>query len=963
MKKLLLTSLACGALTSLLFAQTARVQIVHNSPDPAAEVVDIYVNDGDDPAVDNLAYRSATGFVDLPAGVELEIDITGSEAASSANPAATINYTFEDGKTYYLIADGILGDNFSAYVYDDASEDSGDEELTDLTIYHGSIDAGSVDVQETSIDATLADDFTYGQFTTRLALSAGDYYVEVRDDQQTQTVAPFDVPLAGGTSVLAVASGYAAPTGDQPALGLFAIPAAGGDFLPLDISTATAQIIHNSPVAGEVDIYVNDAITELVNVPFRFASSYVEIPVGLNQKLSVNLAGTGTEAIAANADIKANESYTVIAGGGANERDLALFINPMARMSSVEEGNTSFNVFHGATDAPAVDVTLTDGSVLVPNLAFGEYTDYLDLPTVNYVLQVRAAGTETVVETYNVALADLGLQGEGITVLASGYLAPEGEDDPAFGLYVATAEGGPLVMVPVQEQIARVQIVHNSPDPAAAVVDIYVNDGDEPAVDDLAYRTATEFVSLPAGVELELDITGSEAASSESPAATINYTFEAGQTYYLIADGILGDNFSAYVYDNAAEESDEDGNTGLTIYHGSIDAPTVDVHETSVDVTLADDLAYGEFSDRFNLTSDIYYAEIRDVDQTVTVAAYDVPLAAFDGEAVLAVASGYLASDDENAPAFGLFAVPVAGGDFLPLDASTATAQIIHNSPVAGPVDVYINGEATGLVDVPFRFASSYVEIPVGLNQEFSLNAAGTNTEAIAVNGDIAGGESYIMVAAGGDANQDLDIFIQGGATAVAGEDGNTDVAVFHGATDAPAVDITLTDGTALVEDLAFGDFDGYLELATDNYILQVRAAGTETVVETYDVALADFGLENQGITVLASGYLAPEGENDPAFGLYVALPAGGALVPLDVSVIDGINELAEVNANVYPNPTEGLVNLDKEFTSYEVINAVGSVVKSGTTQQIDISELPAGIYTISVIGDDFSAKARVIKK
>ncbi len=957
MKKTLLTSLACGALTSLLFAN-ARLQIVHNSPDPGAKVVDIYVNNGAEPAVDDLGYRNATGFIDLPSGQELEIDIAPGNSTSADQAVETVKYTLEDGKTYYLVADGLLGNGFNTYVLDAAKENASVGK-TNLAIYHGSLDAGIVDVRETSLEVNLGESLEFGKFVAPVELDSDDYFVELRDENQTKTIAAFDVPLSAfdGQALLAVASGYAAPQGDEPAFGLFAVSATGGEFIPLNISTAQAQIIHNSPVAGKVDIYINDQITALTEVPFRFASPYVEIPVGLNQKLSVNLTGTDTEAIAANANIRGGGKYTVIAGGDGNNQDLGLSINPMARMTASEDGNTDVSIFHGSTDAPAVDVTLTDGSVLVGNLAYGSFSDgYLELETADYVLQVRSAGSDAVVETYDVPLETLNLEGEGLTVVASGYLNPV-EDEPAFGLFVALKEGGELVSLPVYEATAKVQIIHNSPDPLASVVDIYLNNGDEPAVDDLGYREATPFVEFPAGVELEIDIAQGTSTSADDAVATFNYTFEDGKTYYLIADDLV-ENLTANIFSEASETSPA-GTTALTVYHGSPDAGPVDVQETSVPALLADDFAFGDFSSVFELTSTDYYIEVRDPEQTATVAAYDVELAGLEGQGVLAIASGYAAGDNAN---FGVFAVPVTGGEFIALEVSTAKAQIIHNSPVAGNVDIYINDEITALTNVPFRFASDFVDVPVGLNQKLSVYLAGTDTEAITTSGNIEGGENYTVVAAGDGVDKDLEIFVTDGAQLDA-EDGQTEVTVFHGSTDAPVVDVTLTNGDVLISDLDFGDFSEYLDLATDDYVLQVRIAADNSVFKTYSVPLAELGLGGQALTVVASGYVAPE-EGEPAFGLFVALTSQGALIPLQETVATStVDAQGNSSVAVYPNPTNGIININGDITNYQITNSLGSVVAEGSSSQVDLTDLPTGIYIINLQGANFSTQAKIIKK
>ena len=506
---------------------------------------------------------------------------------------------------------------------------------------------------------------------------------------------------------------------------------------------------------------------------------------------------------------------------------------------------------------------------------------------------------------------------------------------------------------------AKVQIVHNSPDQNAAVVDIYVNDGANPAVNDLAYRSATGFVELPSNTSLKIGIAPGTSTNANQAVATINYTFEDGKTYYLIADGILGDGFNAYVFDDAKENAPND-KTYLTIYHGSLDAGNVDVQETSGDITLADNFAFGKFTQRYELDSKDYFVEVRDDAQTTTVAPFDVPLSAFEGQSLLAIASGYAAGTNAN---FGLFAIPATGGNFVPLAISKAKAQIIHNSPAAAGVDIYINDKITGLVNVPFRHASGYVDIPVGLNQKLSVYLTGTSTEAITISGDIEGGQNYTMIAAGDGDKQALELFVIDGARLEATKDGNTDVNVFHGATDAPAVDVTLTDGTKLVPNLGFGEFaDDYLELPTNDYVLDVRINETNAVFKTYSVPLKTLNLTDQSLIVVASGYAAPT-ENEPAFGLFVALKDGGALVALPETVPTNTLNNIEQNISIYPNPTKGIVTIDATIENYQIIDLVGNVVKTGTSQVVDVTGLPTGIYVIQVNGVDFSSKAQLIKE
>ena len=52
---------------------TARVQVIHNSADAAAESVDVYLNET--LLIPNFAFRTASPFVDAPAGIEIDLSV------------------------------------------------------------------------------------------------------------------------------------------------------------------------------------------------------------------------------------------------------------------------------------------------------------------------------------------------------------------------------------------------------------------------------------------------------------------------------------------------------------------------------------------------------------------------------------------------------------------------------------------------------------------------------------------------------------------------------------------------------------------------------------------------------------------------------------------------------------------------------------------------------------------------
>jgi hypothetical protein len=73
-------------------------------------------------------------------------------------------------------------------------------------------------------------------------------------------------------------------------------------------------------------------------------------------------------------------------------------------------------VFHGVTDAPAVDVRV-GGSNIVSALAYGKTSDYISIPAADYVVDVAPAGVAPHV-SYNVP--GIALKGQSTVVFASG---------------------------------------------------------------------------------------------------------------------------------------------------------------------------------------------------------------------------------------------------------------------------------------------------------------------------------------------------------------------------------------------------------------------------------------------------------------------------------------------------------------------------------------------------------------
>jgi hypothetical protein len=160
--------------------------------------------------------------------------------------------------------------------------------------------------------------------------------------------------------------------------------------------TADVRVLHASPDAPAVDVYLDDTIVDaLTNVPFGTISDYLEVPAGDH---NVKVYATGTTAdpvIDADVTVAAGAAYTIAATGALAD------IAPQVLEDDVSAScsTAKVRVVHFSADAPAVDVATagsTPEEAVVKGLEYPDATGWLELPGGTYDLEVRLAGETTV---------------------------------------------------------------------------------------------------------------------------------------------------------------------------------------------------------------------------------------------------------------------------------------------------------------------------------------------------------------------------------------------------------------------------------------------------------------------------------------------------------------------------------------------------------------------------------------
>jgi hypothetical protein len=599
---------------------------------------------------------------------------------------------------------------------------------TGFRVHHGSEDAGPVDVIE--IGAGL------GQIVNGLAFPNYEPYQEVpavngaqlkvQNDANTVTVGCFEADLASlnlaGDVITVFASGYVDTSSvvSNQMFGLYAATRSGAVVELPACPTTKAQAIHNSPdpAADTVDIWV-DGKKAVDDLAFRYATPFVDFPAGRKFELAIADKNSTSAADSLKRDtveFMKGQEYVVVANGNTSV-GISLDVDT-ARTTASSPSNTDVLVHHGSPDAPTVDIVETGvgAGKLVDNISYPEFSNgYLELPTNDYLLEVRNQAGDSVVSCYYTPLQMLGYGDSVLTVLASGYLDPStSPGDSAFGLFAAGRSGGELLELPPCPSTAG-QVIHNSPDANASTVDIYVNS--EKQVDDLDFRNSTPFVDIPAGRKVELAVAPGNSASVADSVHSDSVRFPAGSKYILVADGILQSSsgyaadstFGIEVYDNAREMANMAANTDVLVHHGSPDAGPVDVVETQQGAgTIVDNLTYTDFQGYLPLSTADYDLEVRDSTGSTTVACFDAPLQSLglQDSAITLVASGFLdPSQNNNGPALGLYASLAEGGSLVQLNSCPTSIEdrgeqgslSIYPNPAKG--GVWIDASESGMND------------------------------------------------------------------------------------------------------------------------------------------------------------------------------------------------------------------------------------------------------------------------
>jgi hypothetical protein len=765
---------------------------------------------------------------------------------------------------------------------------------------------------------------------------------------------------------------------------------------------AFVQFVHNSPDLSldSMDVYINKSLV-LDNFKFREASEFIQGPTGFPLVIDIcpgNAPGPDNPVYTTAIVLGTGKKYLAVASGtidgnGYNPwQPFSIEFIDYARSQAANSSKSDIVFYHGGTDLQTIRIVdQGSGSVLSDHLAYAQFDGYKEMNPAVYTLEIQDSATQS--KLFRVSLDLTAQQGKAGVVMASGFMNPGNNNSgQSLGFFYVPAEGGMASQLPlVPDPMAFLQIIHNSADQANAQLDVWV--GNKKFASALSFRTATSFTEFPAEVSTTIAIKPAGSTSPDNPLASLTYTFANQENYVLIINGIsspTGYNpkppLTLVKKDNARQSALTSGQTDVLIFHGSTDAPTVDIYETGQGLgLLADNLAYGNFhaNDYTSLSTADYVIEVKTQDGASTLYTYSMPLAALglQDKAIVVLASGFVnPASNSNGPAFGLFVALPTGGSLLALPVytppQTAWIQVIHNSadPSASPVDFWV-GDQKVFPGITYQRASGFVEVPAGNDVHLfviAAGASGTGGPLATATVNLEPGKRHAVIidgvvsTSGFDPLKPLALYFLPNIRLVATNSSKVDVLFHHGSTDAPQVGVYEFTSGLIYEPLSYGSSSPYVEVAGQNQGWHLLSAGN--TLKSYQVVFEGTPYIGKTIYAIASGFVNPSNNsNGQPFALYLVPTDGGGFTEL--KEVTGIDENNALSLSFRPNPARDFVYLDlnelaKNPIKVSIYTPDGKLVltsqfSSQTSVSMDVRGLQQGLYFMKVE----SGKRQTVRK
>lgn len=413
------------------------------------------------------------------------------------------------------------------------------------------------------------------------------------------------------------------------------------------------QLIHGSadPTVEKVDVWM-DSIQIADNLSFRSATALTSYPsAGPLHLFVTDFSSVDTLLVYTDSLPGIEHQVLTLCGlvdslaGYAHFEELQLIQLTTDLSAAQGSGNTDLIFVQAATDLESATLSEIREELgeLFEDLSFGLYSDRIELYTSRFRFSTSTSGK--VLSQVEADLLGAGLEDSVVMVLISGFRSPENNlDGPALSLQLVQQNGN---IIPLPVSAGQVQFIHNASDPNLSALDVYFKD--ERILNDLSFRAASGYLSLPSGISVLIAITRDSATGIQDPLISDSIILDAEQSYVCLLVGLVSGNLNPFEplemhLKPSRREALNPGQTDVLFHQGGQGLTSASIYESSIlNTYLVNNRPFGAFAAYRSLPySDFVIDLIDDMDGSI-VSTYDFNLTQFDfeGEAITMVTSGW----------------------------------------------------------------------------------------------------------------------------------------------------------------------------------------------------------------------------------------------------------------------------------------------------------------------------------
>lgn len=890
--------------------QYTQIQLIHNAPTP---ILDVYLNDF--LVVNNMTYRSATSFIDIPEGILINIGFAPPNSTSARDTFYNFSGILEPGLKYYGIANGIIGNPSIPFQFTLINEAlhsfESDIEKVAIAAFNGIQGAPMLDISSRSGNPQF-NSMSYLDFQNHAILDLGLYLFDLELAEDDEFIATYEAELdtLGGNAGLLFASGV---FGGDPEIGLFLI-LSDGQFIPLALrSFARVQVI-NASKNYPIDLYINEDLI-YSNLDFSHASPFIDLNVDFDYTLAIAPAGStdvNDAIIVSNLEIIGGRSYYTIFQGEESNLEFPLSANFISgRTSSFNLSRFDILVYNSNPSNQVFSASFANSSQITPSISYGEFIPYLNSDANRRLLKLLRQPQEELIGA-------LDLPGNEWNNIALPLILHGNDMEQCF----AVLPNGNTILLPLKS-LAYVQSIQNLD---SNQIDLLVNHRRE--IQRMDFREASAFLEVLGGENINLKIAISDSADVQNSILDTTLILSSDSYNVLFINGFTNDPDDIprfHLLRNARPRANQLGSTDVLFHQATTKFNTIDVKvHNGPNVILG--LPYGAFSEYQSYKSGARFFEITTDPESDVQGIYYIDLRPFEGLSGVIYTSTVADSSLKT--------------DFLMATSNGHTAQLrkiefsdvrlLHNAIGTGPVDIYYNGS---LIYENYNYLDSVEKLLVAADIEATLTiyTHGSTDEddflaELSILPDL--GKSYLGIFQGvkNNANFPLQSFWFGNYRV--GHD-NPNQAIFsfyHGAPGTEEKNGRLRYIREIFEDLSYGNIFDYQASATGRYILDLYSRPSE-IDFTFNFDLNDFG--GKSLLAFISGVL---GSDDAPFKTYLLDTDGliRSLEEIQVGRIQVVNASTSESLDLYVGEDKLINGLARGSGTSYLETGAGEILQIG---------------------------------